>query len=260
MTVRKRSSSGFDIDRALNLATRRVDVGELYRRGHKKVTVINRTQIEALVRKAVLEVLSTSGDRRGADEIRQIEQQAQRRFGELMRRHQQVLKLKAEAEDALRELSGRLAKGQQAGNVDLEPLARQVAAMGSLLRGEAPAVDQKQSQVLDLLQRIAGKMESGPKGAKKKTGDPASAGAADDRFERILYQMERLAASVEATERAMKRGGGRVALGDAADGDASRRRSPMGKPSGAYPDLFRAIVEENLRLTQDEPVDSEKSS
>jgi hypothetical protein len=224
-------ASPLDVRAALESASQRMEVGELLRAGHRRVQVLDRKKVESLIHEAVERALSAGSGDRIAVEVQRVEAEAKRRFDELMARHQEVQRLKVEADDALRDLALRLARGDGAsGAPDLEPLARQVAAMGAVLRAESPAADAAGSPILQLLRSMAGR-ELAP---------------GDDRLDRMMYQIERLAAAVEATERAMKRfQPGSGAAGGAGAGPA---RALPGAGAGNV-SLFQAILEENLKLS-----------
>jgi hypothetical protein len=215
-----------DLQTRLERAAAKVEVDDLVRRGRRSVLVLHVSQVEALIREAVERTLAGGGGSAPAAEVARVEAEAKRRFDELMARHREVLRLKEQTEEALRDLAVRLSNGEAAGSgPDLQALSRQVAAMGSLLRGESPAAKAADRPLLDLLQAIAG----------------PRAGAGDDRLDRILLQVERLASAVEATERALRH----VRPAGAGDSGGESAVDPASTASG---EIFRAILEENLKL------------
>ena len=120
-----------------------------------------------------------------------------------------------------RNLSRRIGEAGTGGSVpDLDALSRQVAAMASLLRGEAPTASAVGEPIKALLGGLGGSAQG------------------DERLDRILFQFERLAAAVEATEKKMR--GAPVASAGAKGATAPASAPPL--------DLFRAILEENLKL------------
>jgi hypothetical protein len=214
-----------DIWNLFGRASRRVDVEEFVRSGRRQVYVLHLSKVEALIREAVERAVAAASDEKLSADSKRIEEEAKKRFEELAARHREVLRLTEQAQAALSRLADGLANARP-GNLDLEGLSGQVAAMASLLRTENPPPQEKERPLLSVLQSLAG--EEGKAG--------------DDRIERILLQMERLASAVEATERQMRR------LGPA----AGTGRAPEGAGSAARPnvDLFRAILEENLKIAR----------
>jgi len=205
-------------------ASRRVDVEEFVRSGRRQVYVLHLSKVEALIREAVERAVAAAKDDRVSGESKRIEEDAKRRFDELAARHKEVLRLTEQAEAALRLLSERLAKGETS-NLDLETLSRQVAAMAGLLRSETPSAQAADRPLLSILQTLAG--------GEAKPGD--------DRIDRILLQMERLAAAVEATDRRMRH----------MEPSAARAAQGPAPPApGPNLELFRAILEENLKITR----------
>ncbi len=209
-----------DLRARIASAGQRVDLETLVKAGGRSALVLSVGKIEGLVREAVERALASRKDGPSASEVERIEADAKRRLEELLARHREVLTLKSQAEESLLDLSRRIGEAGAGGAVpDLDALSRQVAAMASLLRGEAPAA----SAAGEPLRALLGGLGASAQG--------------DERLDRILLQLERLAGAVEATGRRMR---GSPAAPPAARGEAA---------SAAPLDLFRAILEENLKLT-----------
>jgi hypothetical protein len=210
-----------DLRARIASAGQRVDLEALVKAGGRSALVLSVGKIEGLVREAVERALASRKDGPSAAEVQKIEADAKRRLEELLVRHREVLSLKSKAEESLLDLSRRIGEAGAGGSVpDLDALSRQVAAMASLLRGEAPTASAVGEPIKALLGGLGGSAQG------------------DERLDRILFQLERLAAAVEATEKKMRA---------APVPSAGAKGAPA--PAAAPPlDLFRAILEENLKL------------
>src|SRR5213593_1274778 len=89
-------------------ASKRVDLEALVRAGGRSALVLPVGRIEALIREAVERALAARKDSAAVGEVARIETDAKRRFDELMDRHREVLRLKAQAEEALLDLAKRI--------------------------------------------------------------------------------------------------------------------------------------------------------
>ncbi|HET6203517.1 MAG TPA: hypothetical protein VFI25_12025 [Planctomycetota bacterium] len=212
-----------DLRARIASASRRVDLEAIMKAGGKSAFVLPVGRIEALVREAVDRALAARKVESTPGEAERIEADAKRRLEDLLVRQREVLRLKAQAEEALLDLARRMeATGPGAPIPDLAALARQVAAMAALLRGETPAATAAGEPIRALLAGLG------------------AGSAGDDRLDRILLQLERLAAAVEGTERRMR------GLAPA----ASVEPGPNAEAASPPLELFRAILEENLKLTR----------